>query len=142
MLLVDQRLDQFNDSLLACSSGVQRAANLGETTINLLEPPIDVTTHIDEVLSESVKAGRCGDAKIADVGSDLSDVPVGRASQYPGSCGDVFHGHLQCVNAPLEIILTHRVENTWANSARVPLISGALDKGRRDLRPRSQMAER
>jgi len=103
-----------------------------------------VSAEVTEVLTKGIETRRRGVSEVADLGSDLGDVPVGCAGQYPGGCGvlfgcaespiDVFHGRLQCVNAPFEIILTHRVETTGAISAGVPLISGPVDKERRVLR--------
>lgn len=74
--------------MLARSRRLEPAAHLGEPTVNLLEPAskllkpaIDVTPQIDEVLSESVETRRRRTTKIADLGSYLSDVAVGRTGQ-------------------------------------------------------------
>ena len=85
VLVVDQPLSQIGDVLLSASGRVQRAAHLGET-------PIDVSAEITEVLTKGVETRRCSVSEVADLGSDL------------------FHGCLQCVNAPLEILLTHVVK--------------------------------
>ena len=113
VLLVDQRRDEFDDPLLTCCGGVQFAAHLSEPAINLIEPainlleaPIDVATQIDEVLSKSGETRRRGVSKIADLGSDLRDVAVGRTGEQPGRRGVLFG----CLEPPLditEIILIH-----------------------------------
>jgi hypothetical protein len=106
VLFVDQPLNQIGDVLLPASGCVQRAADLGET-------PIDVSAEVDEALNQGIETRRRSVSEVADFGSDLGDVPVGR---------------LQCVNAPLEIDLTHRVETTGAISAGVSLIAGLWTK--------------
>ena len=85
VLVVDQPLSQIGDVLLSASGRVQRAAHLGET-------PIDASAEVTEVLTQGIKTHRRSGAEVADLGSDL------------------FHGCLQCVNAPLEILLTHVVK--------------------------------
>lgn len=134
VLLVDQRLDEFDDPLLPGYGRVQPAAHLDEPAINpveapidvleapinlleapihlveapinLLESTIDVTAQINEVLSEGVEARRRGIAKIADLGPDFGHVAVGRAGENPRRCGVLFSG----LEPPLdiaEIVLPH-----------------------------------
>ena len=93
--------------------------NLLETAIKLLEPPIDVITQIDEVLSESVKTRRRGATKIADLGSDLADVAIRRTGKHPG-CRGVLFGCLESSFDFTEIILTHS-ERLTPRRARRPL---------------------
>ena len=119
VLFGDQSLDQLGDGLLAARRRVQLAAHLGET-------PIDVGAEVTEVLPQSIETRRRGVSEVADLGSDLGDVPIGCAGQHPGRRGVL----LGCAEPPieiLEIILTHRLETTGGISARVHLISGPVD---------------
>lgn len=130
-LLVDQGLDELDDPLLAGCCGVELPSHLGESAINLLETSINVATQVNEVLPESVETCCGGVSEVADLGSYLGDVAVGRAGQYPGCCGvllsgsktsiDLVHGRLQSVDPALEIILTHGVETTAVINDGLPL---------------------
>lgn len=111
--MINQRRDEFGDPLLTCCGGVQFAAhlsepsiNLLESAINLLEASIDVPTQINEVLSKRIETRGGGVSKIADLGSDLRDVAVGRAGEHP-SCRGVLFGCLEPTLDVSEIILTH-----------------------------------
>jgi hypothetical protein len=80
VLVVDQPLNQIDDVLLPTSGRVQLAAHLGETTI-------DVSAEVTEVLTQGIKTRRRSVSEIADLGSDLGDIPVGGTGQYPGRRG-------------------------------------------------------
>jgi hypothetical protein len=124
---VDQRLDEFHDPLLARDGRVEPAAHLGEPAINLLEPAInllepsvDESPQIDEVLSQRVETRGRVATKIANLGSDLADVAVGRTGKHPGCCGVLF----DCLEASsdfTEIILTHSGKATAEAGTAVAL---------------------
>ena len=99
--------------LLPVSGCLQRAAHLGETSI-------DVSAEVAEVLTGGSETRRRSVSEVAELGSDLGGIPVGR---------------LQCVNAPPEIVLTHRVETTGAISAGVPLIAKVVILTARPVAP-------
>lgn len=131
-LLVDQRLDEVDDVLLARGGGVEFPAHfdeaavnlletlidmietlidLIETLIDLLETPIDMIAQVDEVLPESVETrSRCL-AEVADLGSDLADVAVGRTGEHPGCRGILLDGAESPADVA-EIIVTHTGERT------------------------------
>ena len=112
-------MDEVGDGLLPASRRVQLAAHLSET-------PIDVGAEVTEVLPHGIETRSCGISEVPDLGSDLRDVPIGCAGQYPGRCGVL----LGCAKPPveiLEIILTHRLETTGAIRAGVHLSLEPVD---------------
>ena len=116
--------------LLAGSGCVKLAAHFREA-------PVDVVTEVAEVVAQRVETCSGRVSEVADLGSDRSDVAVGRAGQHPGSCGvllgcaesplDALDGCLQRVHTPFEILLTHNVETTGVMSSGVSLVSGSVD---------------
>lgn len=68
--VVDQPLNQIDDVLLPASGRVQLAAHLGET-------PIDVSAEVTEVPTQGIETRRRSVSEVADLGSDLGDIPVG-----------------------------------------------------------------
>ena len=112
-LLVDQRLDEFDDALLSGCGGVQFAEHFGKPAVNLLEPAvnlletsINVITQINEVLSEGVETRCRGVSEIADLGSDLGDVAVGGTGEHSGRGGVLLDGP-QPPTDVVEVIVTH-----------------------------------
>lgn len=119
-LAVDQASDQIGDVLLPGGGHVQHPAHLGEAPVDVNTEVAEVLPQLDKVLPQCIETGGCGDSEVADFGSDLSDIAVGRAGQYPCCCG---------AHTSLEIILTHSADTTGVMSAGVPLVSGSVDKG-------------
>lgn len=78
-MLVDQPLNEIGDVLLPGSGRIQFPSHLGEAPINMIPKIKEVLAQVDEVLPHDVES--CGRrlAKVADLGSDLSDVAVRRA---------------------------------------------------------------
>ena len=65
VLLVDQRLDEFDDPLLPGYGRVQPAAHLDEPAINLVEAPINLLEVSLELPAPRGRGYRRADAKMA-----------------------------------------------------------------------------
>ena len=79
----DDRLKKVNDLVLSGGCGVEFAAHLGESLVDVLLECSEVRSKIDEVLSEGVEACRCGLAELAEIVAKSADVAVGGAREYP-----------------------------------------------------------
>lgn len=133
-------MDQIHDPLLARSGCVELPSHFDEPAINLLEPAVNpleptihVVTQIDEVLTESVETRRGGASEVADLGSDLGDVAVGRTGEHPG-CGGIPFGCLKPPPDLVEIICTHGEKTTAGAAAEVAPEARCLWTKRSDVR--------
>ncbi len=98
-MVVDQPLNQIGDVPLSASGRIQLAAHLGET-------PIDVSAEVTEVLTKGVETRRCSVSEVADLGSDLGDIPVGCAGEDPCRRG-ILLGRIKPPTDVAEFVLTH-----------------------------------
>ena len=81
-LIRDDRLKKVNDLVLSGGCGVEFAAHLGESLVDVLLECSEVRSKIDEVLSEGVEACRCGLAELAEIVAKSADVAVGGSREY------------------------------------------------------------
>ncbi len=122
-LIRDDRLKKVNDLLLSGGCGVEFAAHLDESLVDmLLERPeialecaeilfecAEVRSEVNEVLPEGIEARRCGLAELAEVIAKSADVAVGGSCEYTSgrsvllaylySPGQVTHLVLKSVDA-------------------------------------------
>jgi hypothetical protein len=120
-------LDQIGDGLLPARGRVQLAAHLGETQI-------DAGAEVAEVLTQGIETRRRGFSEVADLGSDLGDVPIGcalahklkdyrrdqrRSASQLGACG---HRAFTVTNVDAVNLLA--TVDTGSNPDGVPCVGG------------------
>lgn len=95
-MIRDDRLKKVNDLLLSAGCGVEFAAHLGESLVDIaLERPeirlecaeirlecAEVRSEVNEVLPEGIEARRCGLAEFAEIVAKSADVAVGGSCEY------------------------------------------------------------
>lgn len=82
-LIRDDRLKKVDDLPLSGGRGVEFAAHLRESLVDVLLECSEVRSEINKVLSERVKACRCGLAELAEIVAKSADVAVGGSREYP-----------------------------------------------------------
>lgn len=82
-LIRDDRPKKANDLLVSGGCGVEFAAHLGESLVDMLLEGPEVRSKVNEVLSEGVEACRCGLAELAEIVAKSADVAVGGSCEYP-----------------------------------------------------------
>ena len=115
-LIRDDRLKKVNDLLLSGGGGVEFAAHLGESLVDVpLECP-EVRSKVDKVLSERVEACHCGLAELTEIVAKSADVAVGGASEYPGGRSVL----LACLYLPGEVThLMLKGSDAWFEISRI-----------------------
>ncbi len=98
-LIRDDRLKKANDLLLSGGCGVEFAAHLGESLVDMLLEGPEVRSKVNEVLSEGVEACRCGLAELAEIVAKSADVAVGGSCEYPSGCSVL----LACLYPPGQV---------------------------------------
>ena len=134
-LIRDDRLKKVNDLLLSGGCGVEFAAHLRESLV-------DVRSKVNKVLSERVEACHCGLAELAKIVAKSADVAVGGSCKYPSgrsvllaclySPGQVAYLVLKGSDAWLEISGIHEQERSGVRRQPASsLLMAACDIGRR-----------
>ena len=95
-LIGDDRLNKVNDLLLSGGRGVEFAAHLDESLVDMLLEGAEirlecaeillecaeVRSEVNEVLSDGIEACRCGLAELAEIVAESADVVVGGSCEY------------------------------------------------------------
>jgi len=113
----DDRLKKVNDLLLSGGRGVEFAAHLRESLVDVLVECSEFRSEVNKVLSERVEARRGGQAELAEIVAKSADVAVGGSREYPSgrsivlAClyppGQVAHLLLKGSDARFEISRIH-----------------------------------
>jgi hypothetical protein len=140
-LIRDDRLKKDNDLLLSGGCGVEFAAHLRESLVDVpLECP-EVRPKVNEVLSERVEACHCGLPELAKIVAKSADVAVCGSCKYPSgrgvlvaslySPGQVAYLVLKCSDACFEISRIHEQERSGVLRQQASsLLMAAFDIGR------------
>ena len=108
----DDRLKKVNDLLLSGGCGVEFAAHLGESLVDVPFECPEVRSKVDKVLSERVEACHCGLAELTEIVVKSADVAVGGAGEYPGGRSVL----LACLYLPGEVThLMLKGSDAWLN---------------------------
>ncbi|OIN77884.1 hypothetical protein BMG05_25865 [Mycobacterium malmoense] len=78
--------------LLSCCGGIEFAAHLGESLVDMVAEVAEILAEVDEVLAKRVETCRCGLAEIAEFTAEFADVAVGGSREHPSRCGVLFTG--------------------------------------------------
>jgi hypothetical protein len=81
-LVRNDRLKKVNDLPLSGRCGVEFAAHLGESVVDMPSEGGEVGSQANEVLSEGIEACRCGVAELAQIVTKSADVAVGGSCEY------------------------------------------------------------
>jgi len=98
-LIRDDRPEKANDLLLSGGCGVEFAAHLGESLVDILLEGPEVRSKVNEVLPEGVEACRRGLAELAEIVAKSADVAVGGSCEYPSGRGVL----LACLYPPGQV---------------------------------------
>jgi hypothetical protein len=89
-LIRDDRLKKVNDLPLSGGCGVEFAAHLGESLVDMLLEGPEARSKVNEVLSEGIEACRCGLAELAEIVAKSADVAVSGSCEYPSGRSVLF----------------------------------------------------
>src|SRR5215475_12662390 len=135
-MLIDERVQQGDDLLLAGRGGVEPAAYPDEPVVHMVSEVgevvsefAEVVSEVGEVLAHRVEAGGRGPAEVPDFRANLGYVTVGFAGQEAGGCrvlpgaanvlGQLLDLGLHSGHASLELVgCNHGRKPTGASRAR------------------------
>jgi len=101
---------------LSGGCGVEFAAHLGESLIDVLSKSPEIRSKVNEVLSEGVEACRCGPSELAEVVAKSADVAVGGSCEYPSGRSVL----LACLYSPGQVAhLVLKSSDAWFEIPRI-----------------------